>query len=87
MSKLNDAIRDAIRDAADWLAYNTPQRGMTEAGRLTAAHTAAHAAHPDREQAANELIKQLLQHMPEVDRHAVTRGQYSADLHALSWRI
>jgi len=83
--RLDDSIRDGLRQIADVLAHTQPGRLMDASHRLHAARTYADKTHPGDSNAATELERQLLRRMPFVDGRTVTRGEYALWLHKTSW--
>lgn len=82
---LDDTVRDGLRHIADKLNQRQPGHLMTAGQRLAIALTVADTTHPDNEDAAVELERQLLRRMPFVDGNVVTRGEYALWLHKTSW--
>ncbi|MGW6395426.1 hypothetical protein ACWFR1_34160 [Streptomyces sp. NPDC055103] len=80
-ARLDDHIRDGLRHIADKLNQRQPGHLMTAGQRLAVALTVADTTHPDNEDAAVELERQLLRCMPFVDGQVVTRGEYALWLH------
>ncbi|MEU3426613.1 hypothetical protein [Streptomyces gardneri] len=84
-TRLDDTIRDGLRQIADKLAHTKPGHLMTASQRLAIALTIADNTHPTNEDAAVELERQLLRRMPFVDGNIVTRGEYALWLRKTSW--
>lgn len=84
-ARLDDTIRNGLRQIADQLATTKAGHLMTAGQRHASALQYADNTHPNDEDAATELERQLLRRMPFVDGKAVTRGEYALWLHKTSW--
>jgi hypothetical protein len=83
--RLDDTVRNGLRQIADTLAHTQPDQLMTGTQRHNVAFRTADATHPHDRDAAAEYERQLLQRMPWVDGRQITRGEYALWLHKTSW--